>query len=331
MGEICFGGKISPDAALSKTEVVSSLITDTDRGIVNTRQTVEFAALVSAYSQQLLACPEPLPRVAIQRYWESSQKRLKLWLSAITAFQRRGTDLPEQEHAELWRELEPVLSEIFVSEILTRVWGAILTALDWELSCHDYEPIARNVLIGHLDARRRALILLASDGRVSQEHLARVDQIRRRVERWTDLLLGHLVDHYPVEDFAFEPQRAHDFCSEDLLQSANRPRQQAWNLVLIGLKMAFPEPAEIDPPNELLQHQIVSSMLQCFPPEAFLGDGPFRSLLRDQESDEFSENRFDCAANPDPMSDLELRLPPQATVNLISFRKLRGRLPPPKG
>ena len=249
----------------------------------------------------------------------------------ITAFQRRGTDLPEQEHAELWRELEPVLSEIFVSEILTRVWGAILTALDWELSCHDYEPIARNVLIGHLDARRRALILLASDGRVSQEHLARVDQIRRRVERWTDLLLGHLVDHYPVEDFAFEPQRAHDFCSQDLLQSANRPRQQAWNLVLIGLKMAFPEPAEIDPPNELLQHQIVSSMLQCFPPEAFLGDGPFRSLLRDQESDEFSENRFDCAANPDPMSDLELRLPPQATVNLISFRKLRGRLPPPKG
>ncbi|MDB5391480.1 MAG: hypothetical protein JWM11_7126, partial [Planctomycetaceae bacterium] len=251
---------------------------------MNTRQTVEIAALISAYSPHLIERPVRLPKAALEQFWECSQKRLKLWLSAMSYYQRRSPEVAPSERLRLWKELEPTLEEVFVTEVLTRVWGAILTAVDEELQSHQYEPIARNVLIGHLDARKRALQLLAADSTASLEHLNRLDQIRRRVERWTDLLLGHLVEHYQVQDFAFNAQRSREFGTQQLLQSSDKPREQAWTLVLVGLRMAFPPAAISEPPNELFQHQIVASMLNCFPSDSFQPEGPFRSILEGRVS-----------------------------------------------
>jgi len=299
---------------------------------VNTRQTVEFAALVSAYSSHVVERPEKLPKRALEQYWGSSQKRLKLWLSAIAFYCRRSSQVSPEERVKLWKDLEPTLSEIFVTEVLTRVWGAILTAIDRETRSQDYEPIARNVLIGHLDARKRALQLLATDSTISNDQLTEVDVVRRRVERWTDLLLGHLVERYQVDEFAFDPQRAREFGTQQLLQSSDRPREQAWTLVLVGLRMAFPIKSRQSPPNEIFQEQVIASILDCFPQDAFQPEGPFRSILESdvgrgmgRRSNQMAKSASDEGLNP------PLTLPANASVNLINFAKLRNRLPPPKG
>lgn len=295
---------------------------------MNNRQMVEVAALVSAYSRHVITGPERLPSGTLEKFWDRSQRRLKLWLSALTHYQRRSAQVDPLEHDELWSDLEPILGEIFVSEVLTRVWGAILVAMDQERTTHFTEAIARNVLIGHLDARKRALQLLVTDPALTIEKLAPIDSIRRRVERWTDLLLGHLVERYQVDDFAFDPNRAREFGAQQLLQTADGTQDRAWTLLLIGLRTSF-STTPVGPPNELIQEEIIASILACFPPGAFQAGGPFQPIIADRGI------RPNSAATPveqpaAPAADV----PPEISLTSpkkISFRELRRRYPPPQG
>lgn len=288
---------------------------------MNNRQIVEIAALISAFSPHFVESGEPLPAGMLERFWDRSQRRLKLWLMALSDYQRQYASVAPDEHLQMWRELEPALEEIFVSEVLTRVWGAALTARDQVHGIHRTEPIARNVLLGHLDARKRALQLLVTDRTLGIEHLTYIDRLRRRVERWTDLMLGHLVETYQVDDFAFDPVRAREFGAQQLLQSSERPRDQVWVLLLVGLRMAFPE-SKVATPHKMLQEEIVNSILGCFPPAAFQTAGPFKPILEHRVPANNECTQLPAApatvSNPDSPSS-------------ISFLGLRQRLPPRQG
>lgn len=294
---------------------------------MNNRQTVEIAALISALSPHFVEGRDALPAGMLEKFWDRSQRRLKLWLMAVSRYQRQYTQVPPDEHLQMWRDLEPVLEEIFVSEMLTRVWGAALVARDQVGGTRANEPIARNVLLGHLDARKRALQVLVTDTTLTLEHLASIDRIRRRVERWTDLLLGHLVESYQVDDFAFDPVRAREFGTQQLLQTAERPRDQVWVLLLVGLRMAFPADGTA-PPNELLQEEIISSIMACIPPAAFQSAGPFKPVI---------ERRMPTVNTLSEPLSMPVKSPPRPTpasesgLNLISFLNLRHRQPPRHG
>lgn len=288
---------------------------------MNNQQTVEIAALISALSRHIVESDVPLPAGMLEKFWDRSNRRLKGWLMALGRYQRQYANVAPDEHLQMWRDLEPVLEEIFVSEVLTRVWGAALTARDQVRGTQITEPIARNVLLGQLDARKRALQLLVTDTTLGLEHLANIDRIRRRVERWTDLMLGHLVESYQVDDFAFDPVRAREFGAQQLLQSSERPRDQVWVLLLVGLRMAFPE-KDVSLPHENLQEEIVASILGCFPPEAFQAAGPFQSIL---------DRRVPKPAAVNPQSIVPLAAAKPAGGDLISFLELRHRMPPRHG
>lgn len=257
----------------------------------------------------------------LERFWDRSQRRTKLWLMAVSRYQRQYASVAPDEHLQMWRELEPILEEIFVSEVLTRVWCAALTARDQAHGTRTHEPIARNVLLGHLDARRRALQLLVTDTTLGIEHLTSIDRIRRRVERWTDLMLGHLVETYQVDDFAFDSARAREFGAQQLLQSTERPRDQVWVLLLVGLRMAFPENSSA-PPHESLQQEIVASILACFPPTAFQSAGAFKQILEGRVPSRQQTVEPDVATTP---------VTGPASPGLISFLELRHRQPPRQG
>ncbi len=292
-----------------------------DGTTVNHRQSVEIAALVSACSPRVIDGGQCLPEGTLEKFWDRSQRRLKLWLSALNHYQREYLRVPPDEHLQLWNDLEPVLEDIFVSEVLTRVWGAVLTAMDQVRGTRVSEPIARNVLIGHLDARKRALQLLVTDTSLNVSHLSNIDRIRRRVERWTDLLLGHLVERHQVDDFAFDPIRAREFGAQQLLQATERPREQPWLLLLVGLRMAFPGESS-PPPHDLLQEEILAAILACFPSAAFPTDGPFKLILKGRVSG-------DARQPPEPLGTpaAASTAPRPPVANPISFLKLRNRLP----
>jgi hypothetical protein len=104
------------------------------------------------------------------------------------------------------------------------------------------------------------------------------DRLRRRSERWTDMLLAYLLPDCEINDVAFDANRARDFARdlEDEFQSTQT--EQAWQLMTISLKAAFGTMACKFSPNPDLNSRIAASIIACFPAETFSSSDLFGSL-----------------------------------------------------
>jgi|GEM_PF-1802358 len=199
-------------------------------------RTIEAAALISLYGDQSLRSRQPLPASLLQVFWSASRRRLNGWRRVLAP---SPLELVSPQSATSVSP-EKIVEEIFTSEMLTRVAGAWMVACDLARGTSEAEPIARNVLLGHLEARRLALKwMLGSEGRASCD-LRRMNRLRRRIERWTDLLLGHFVVQYPVADFACDAERAWEFGFEQIEDVGRNQMAMKWSLFGYSLRAAFP-------------------------------------------------------------------------------------------
>jgi hypothetical protein len=195
-----------------------------------------------------------------------------------------------------------VLEEILVSEVLTRVWTAVLCAHDHQHGADDAGPVARSVMLGHIEARHRALTLVVHTSRVEVEAAVKLNSLRRRAERWTDVLVGHLaaavekgtgafcamhpkgppaescLSPFSATEFAADPARAKDFAEELRCRGALARHRFAWPLLLASLRGAFQRGTEGPSPNTELNARIAESIIACFPTELFDGTGLFHSI-----------------------------------------------------
>ena len=238
------------------------------------RELVELAAVATAHGPALLASRGSISTAALEQYWASSKCRLDRWSRALRHF--TSAQRSAQETAAEWANLRGVLEEVLTGEVLMRVWSAVLTSYDREQGTRDAEPVARSVLLGHLEARHRTLALLVSGHGIGTEAAVAMNRLRHRVERWTDLLLGHLIGDYDVSEFAFDPERARDF-AEDIGRQRGLPTaRHAWALTVTALRGAF-RAGLVESPNADLNARIAASVLACFPSEVFDGHGLVRS------------------------------------------------------
>ena len=154
----------------------------------------------------------------------------------------------------------------------------MLTAHDRNHSAHQAEPIGRSVLIGHLEARHRTLRLLVNGPGIRADEALHLNRLRRRAERWTDLLIGNLGARFDVADLAPNPERAREF-SHELLDHAAWDRQgQAWPVALVSIRSAFAELCSDGTSNHDLNAEIAHSIVGSFQPELFDSTGTLRSL-----------------------------------------------------
>lgn len=169
--------------------------------------------------------------------------------------------------------------DLLVGEMWTRVAGAVLTACDRRQRLQRAEPIARNVLAVHQQCRSAVLRILLHSTVLPADQLSDLDRLRRRVERWTDVLLGPLVAHYGDElaNFAFDARRAREFATEQMSARFRSTSQPAWSFLLAGLRTAFPGGPSVSPSNDPTL-PILRSMLALFPEDAFQSSGPIQSL-----------------------------------------------------
>ena len=161
-----------------------------------------------------------------------------------------------------------MIEEILCAEVLTRVWGATLTALGHRRCDGRIEPIVRNVLNGHLEARRRALELLVDGPRIPWEDAAELDSLRRRAERWTDLLVAPLVLEHDVHDFAFDAKRSADFAEAFATCDSAKNQSAAWSVLMPSLRLIFRRHDKPAPHWEENQ-RIASALVKCFPEGLF--------------------------------------------------------------
>lgn len=241
------------------------------------RQMLEATTLISAHSSSLIELGQTLPQDALHRYWSCSRARLRIWTNRFDACTRESASCGADERSAQWEKTESLFNEVFVTELVTRVWGAILTACDRRQMLCDAELIARNVLLGHQEVRQKALRIMLNGPHITLDQIAQVDCLRRRVERWTDLLLGHLVIQYGMHDFAFDAARSFDFGTTQLAQPRGPRRDQVWQLYLLCLTGGFADISRPHPLHEKFRAEIIKTMLACFPAELFSEEGPLKS------------------------------------------------------
>lgn len=239
---------------------------------MNQRLYAEFTALVATQAPLVVEGAHPLVDGPLWIYWQHSQAMLRRWRKSVEA----DSEIVDQAANH---RIMATVSSILVSEMLTRVWGAILAASDAHRQQRHSAPIARSVLTAHLQCRVNVFQMLVHSNSFPMEQLSELDRLRRRVERWTDLLLGPLVTRYgeSVAEFAFDERRATDFGHEQFqthFHSASRP---AWSFLLVGLRTAFPEGTDSPTTNDATL-PILRSVLTMFPSDAFQNEGPIKSI-----------------------------------------------------
>lgn len=243
---------------------------------MHARELVELAAVVAAHGPVLIRQSQRITASSIEQYWAASKCRLDRWGRALKQLGSQTTPTAPACVGEA-SAVCSLLEEILAGEVLTRVWTAVACAFDRIHETDQVESVARSVLIGHLEARHRVLTLLVRGPGVDAEEAVKLNRLRRRTERWTDMLLGYLMGVYDVQEFAIDPQRAKDFAEDLSYQSQLPGGRHAWSLVQASLQAAFGQGLSPTSPNADLNRQIATSILSCFHPEVFDETGLPRS------------------------------------------------------
>ncbi len=237
------------------------------------RDLVEVAAVVAHNGPLIILSGSSLQPAPLQQYWSTSKSRCESWnrtLKYHAQLSSRSTDD--------WTDLRATLDEIFVGEILTRVWTAVLAARDRRQGTSVDEPLARSVFDSHMEARRRALELLLHSQAFSTRQAVGVNRLRRRADRWSDLLVGGMLGEEDVSEFAVDADRAAEFADDLASRQALGGGRQVWRLTLVSLRAAFLRGLCPLPANPDANARIAASILGCFPGELFDSTGVLHSL-----------------------------------------------------
>ena len=245
---------------------------------LNLRQTVEFLGLVSEHSPNLIEAKAPLPDDAVGEYRDCSESGMRYWKASLDALPRRLSAAPADLRPLIWQQAEAVIIDVLAGGMLARVWGAVLTACDRSRRTVTSERIARSVLAGQLEVQQQVLRLMMDGPYLTLERVSGLDKLRRTIERWTDLLVGHLVKRYALGDFAFDLERALDFGQEQLPENWGTRGNLVWNMYFVCLQSAFPKARLPGGAEAPWREPLIQSILGCFPRELFLEHGVFKSV-----------------------------------------------------
>jgi hypothetical protein len=242
---------------------------------MHARDLVQLAALAATHAKVLVRGPDSVPNSSLEQYWVASKTRLDRWARAL---KRIGVSSPGPEGPMI----RGLLEEIITSEMLTRVWAAVMSAYDRHRGLELMEPVARSVLVGQMEARHRVLALLVCSPRIDVELAFKLNRLRQRSDRWTDMLIGSLTQLDGAVDYAADRNRAREFGEDLRYQQSQAGGHVAWPVLLASLKVAFGQVMSEISPNADLNDKIAVSVLSCFQPGVFDSTGVFRSawLLR---------------------------------------------------
>lgn len=237
---------------------------------MDTRDTIEIGALLSAHSLLLLESPVGYREAAVRSTWRLGRERVSHWLRRLHDAGDTGGEVGALAAAEVAREL-------LTEDVLARVWIGLIRARAERTSDPQLASVANNLLLGRLRARRFVMQWLLDDPQLEETVLRSIDRLRRRTERWTDLLLAPLVGRHDLADIVFDLDRCREFARDEIAEAAADPTSNVWQLLVAGIRVAFDDLPNTDATRRA-NRQFTSAVLGCLPTDAFEENGTFRSL-----------------------------------------------------
>ena len=222
-----------------------------------TRDFLDQAVLLTAHFEVVVTASQRPPERALQHFWVASRSRFDCWGLEL----RQCTDqLDRTNYAvdQLWLRWTPLMEEILISEIVTRVWSYLLEALDERLGIHEYSPIGQSAFRGHIDARRRVLNLILRGRQRGLPAVWRLNRQRMNAERWTDLLLGQVHQRDWVSNYAFDLERVRGFGGME----GQRGRKAS--ILTAASRVAFADAAEVPLDHIDMHTRMHAAMLGMF-------------------------------------------------------------------
>ncbi|MBI2481023.1 MAG: hypothetical protein HYV60_21030 [Planctomycetia bacterium] len=272
---------------------------------MHARELVEFAALLASNGPAIIKHAPRLSDSGLEQYWSASRCRQERWGRSLKTFSYEIQYVKSKDIATRWAEVRGVFEEILTTEVLTRNWGAVCCGYEQQRGLDEASPIVRNVLAGHLEARNRALKLMVYGHGLRVEEAVILNRMRRRNERWNDMLLGYLPASADAAEFAFSTARVKEFAAD---ARATEHSDVTWSLLLASLRIAYQRQTCATSPNEDLNRSVAAGVLACLPSELFESTGTFKSLwlLRMQHAAHDTQGMIDqlLALESAPADDL---------------------------
>ncbi len=202
----------------------------------------------------------------VKQYWTASKCRLESWQRALRIF---ADDLKENDPwHDPWPATEVVVQEILISELLTRVWSAVLVQRDQSTRANELTGVAQSVFISHMEVSSQALRLLMAQSTARQSDVQKLNAQRRRIERWTDLLLANLTEVKIAARFAHDRERMLEFAAERREQTPEA-RRQANQILFASLSADLKKNTGRLSANPELNRQIAAGVTAFLPAEQF--------------------------------------------------------------
>jgi len=238
---------------------------------MHARDLLELGVVLAANAPAVIRSGKPVDCGAVEQYWVASKSRLDRWSRSL----RQASEMAQKKRPSGNQPDQPLvalLEEIITGELLARVVAAVAAAYDEHHKTDLMGPVAQSVLMGQMEARHRALNLLVQTSLVDAATAVRLNRLRRRTERWTDLLIGYLCALGPLTHLAHDPNRARDFAG-DLRRRGRLRERQLWTIVEGSFRAAFAFGLQPLVPNGQLNRKIAAAVVGFFPPELFDGAG----------------------------------------------------------
>jgi hypothetical protein len=218
-----------------------------------------------------------LSRDGISEYWSASKARLDRWNRSLTSLSLTSKSASRAEFEFVPSVVEPLLHEVFASEVLTRVWTAVIAILDASSEQSAATKVAQSVLLSHQEVRCRALQWLVTGPMADTPHADAVNLVRRRCERWTDLLIAHMCHLGDVADYTFDILRAGEFARDFAEERRGGTYAATWALTMTSLRSALRVGLAREIFSRDANRQVSSALLACLGPDLFTSTGTLRT------------------------------------------------------
>lgn len=229
-------------------------------------QLAQIGSWVAVHAPTLVFGNSGPQQLASVDYWTSSKCRIQRWNAALRVFNEDLEDTNSSHNP--WPAISTVVEEIYVSEFLTRVWSAAVLAHDIYQESDELFGLAHSIHISHIESRNRAMRLLLGNQAANEKEFDRLNLLRRKIERWTDLFLARVTDIKIGKMFAIDEKRVTDFF-EEIEESSPMVHSRRNQVLIASFAAELGKFQSQWAANPELNRKISSSLLACFPSDRF--------------------------------------------------------------
>lgn len=232
---------------------------------MNLRDFADLAALLARHSLHIVESDQTQVEELAEEYWVQARRLKREWQNQL------DSTVEAREH---W---VPLAEEFLVADLLTRVWGATLLTVAERHRAVRSRALVQQALGCNLEIRNEVLKTMTHRWEEWSCHVPALDLLRRRLERWTDVLVSPLMSRGRVEEACFSPERALEAGPTYDEGRYHAGATGLWNLTGAALRVNVPDRILSASARRSLHEDQLQRILAAFPTAAFLADGTVRS------------------------------------------------------